>query len=142
MIRVMDVVAHPIMILAACVLTLAGSLVLFFSLKRELARLRREMEEREEQWSAEAGELRRALQVLSQELELERKAAVDRAAIPREGMNLSKRSQALRMHRLGQSPENIAAALGVSRREVDLLLKVHRTVLETVAGAGAAAGAG
>lgn len=140
--RVMDVVAHSILILAACVLTLTGSLVLFFSLKREMARLRREMEEKGEQWSAEAGELRRALQVLSQELELERKAAMDRAAIPREGMNLSKRSQALRMHRLGQSPENIAAALGVSRREVDLLLKVHRTVLETVAGAGVAAGVG
>lgn len=138
----MDVVAHSILILAACVLTLTGSLVLFFSLKREMARLRREMEEKGEQWSAEAGELRRALQVLSQELELERKAAMDRAAIPREGMNLSKRSQALRMHRLGQSPENIAAALGVSRREVDLLLKVHRTVLETVAGAGVAAGVG
>lgn len=138
----MDAVAHSILILAACVLTLTGSLVLFFSLKREMARLRREMEERGEQWSAEAGELRRALQVLSQELELERKAAMDRAAIPREGMNLSKRSQALRMHRLGQSPENIAAALGVSRREVDLLLKVHRTVLETVAGAGVAAGGG
>lgn len=138
----MDAVAHSILILAACVLTLTGSLVLFFSLKREMARLRREMEERGEQWSAEAGELRRALQVLSQELELERKAAMDRAAIPREGMNLSKRSQALRMHRLGQSPENIAAALGVSRREVELLLKVHRTVLETVAGAGVAAGGG
>lgn len=138
----MDVVAHSILILVACVLTLTGSLVLFFSLKREMARLRREMEEKGEQWSAEAGELRRALQVLSQELELERKAAMDRAAIPREGMNLSKRSQALRMHRLGQSPENIAAALGVSRREVDLLLKVHRTVLETVAGAGVAAGGG
>lgn len=135
----MDVLAHPITVLAACALTLAGSLLLFFSLKSELARLRAEMCGREQQWAAEAGELRRALQGLSQELEQERKAALDRAAGPRESMNLSKRSQALRMHRLGQSPENIAAALGVSRREVDLLLKVHRTVLETVTGQGASA---
>jgi len=60
---------------------------------------------------------------------------------PKQGMNLTRRSQALRMHRLGQSPENIAAALGISRREVDLLLKVHQAVLETVAGSGASAAA-
>lgn len=134
--------AHPISVLAACALTLAGSLLLFFSLKQELARLRREISEKEQQWAAERRELRLALRVVSQELEQERRAGLERTAGPREGMNLSKRSQALRMYRLGQSPENIAAALGVSRREVDLLLKVHQTVLETVTGQGlAAAGA-
>lgn len=138
----MNVLAHPISVLAACALTLAGSLLLFFSLKQELARLRRAISEKEQQWAAERRELRLALRVVSQELEQERRAALERTAGPREGMNLSKRSQALRMYRLGQSPENIAAALGVSRREVDLLLKVHQTVLETVTGQGlAAAGA-
>lgn len=135
----MNVLAHPITILTACALSLAGALLLFFSLKSELARLRREMEALEEKRAAEAGELRRALQTLAQELEEERQAALDRAAGPKQSMNLSKRSQALRMHRMGASPEKIAVELGLSRREVELLLKVHRTVLETVTGREAAA---
>lgn len=135
----MNVLAHPISILTACAMSLAGSLLLFFSLKSELARLRREMEAMEERRAAEAGELRRALQTLAQEVEEGRQAAADRMAGPRQSMNLSRRSQALRMHRMGAGPEKIAAELGVSRREVELLLKVHRTVLETVTGREAAA---
>lgn len=138
----MNALAHPITIFAACALSLAGALALFFSLKGEIARLRREMEALEEKRAVEAGELRRALQTLAQEMEEERQAALDRAAQPRQSMNLSRRSQALRMHRMGAPPEKIAAELGISRREVELLLKVHRTVLETVTGReSAAAGA-
>jgi hypothetical protein len=51
---------------------------------------------------------------------------------PRNGLNLSKRSQALRMHRRGDDPEQIAVALEVPLQEVDLLLKVHQIVLEQV----------
>ena len=51
------------------------------------------------------------------------------AAAPRTGLNLCKRSQALRMHRKGDPPERIAAALEVPLQEVDLLIKVHRIVL-------------
>jgi hypothetical protein len=53
-------------------------------------------------------------------------------ALPRPCLNLSKRSQALRLHRRGESPEKIAAELQLPRQEVDLLLKVHRIVLSTV----------
>ena len=45
------------------------------------------------------------------------------------GLNLTKRSQALRMHRLGESAVRIAAALEIPHEEVDLLLKVHRIVI-------------
>jgi hypothetical protein len=51
------------------------------------------------------------------------------AAPPRAGLNLCKRSQALRMHRKGDPPDRIAAALEVPLQEVDLLIKVHRIVL-------------
>jgi DNA-binding NarL/FixJ family response regulator len=44
-------------------------------------------------------------------------------------LNVSKRSRAIRMHRLGESPEKIAAELGLSRQEIELLLKVHRLVI-------------
>ena len=47
----------------------------------------------------------------------------------RAGLNLCKRSQALRMYRQGDSPERIAATLEVPHQEVDLLIKVHRIVL-------------
>ena len=45
------------------------------------------------------------------------------------GLNLSTRSQALRMHRRGEPPSRIAAALDIPLQEVDLLLKVHRIVI-------------
>jgi len=51
---------------------------------------------------------------------------------PKPGLNLSKRSQALRMHRRGESIEQIATSLAVPRQEVDLLVKVHRIVLSTI----------
>jgi hypothetical protein len=50
----------------------------------------------------------------------------------RPGMNLTKRSQALRMHRRGENLEQIATALAVPRQEVDLLIKVHRIVMSNV----------
>jgi hypothetical protein len=52
--------------------------------------------------------------------------------LPKPGFNLSKRSQALRMNRRGESSDQIAAALDLPRQEVDLLLKVHRIVLGSI----------
>lgn len=52
--------------------------------------------------------------------------------LPRPGLNLSKRSHALRMHRRGEGAGQIATALELPRQEVDLLLKVHRIVLSSV----------
>jgi hypothetical protein len=44
---------------------------------------------------------------------------------PKSGLNLNKRTQAIRMSRRGEQAEKIAAALNLPRREVELLLKVH-----------------
>ena len=52
--------------------------------------------------------------------------------LPRSGLNLNKRSHVLRMHRRGDSAEQIAATLEVPLQEVDLLLKVHRIVLRNL----------
>lgn len=51
---------------------------------------------------------------------------------PKSSMNLSRRSQALRLRRKGEPPEKIAAALDMPRQEVDLLLKVHEIVLNNL----------
>jgi len=53
------------------------------------------------------------------------------AGTVRPGLNLSKRSQALRMHRRGDSPEQIASALDIPLQELDLLVKVHRIVMSS-----------
>ena len=51
---------------------------------------------------------------------------------PRPSMNVTRRSQALRLHRKGDSAERIAATLEVPRQEIDLLLKVHQLVLNNL----------
>jgi hypothetical protein len=54
-------------------------------------------------------------------------------ALPKPGLNLSKRSQALRMHRRGDPPAEIAGALDIPLQEVDLLLKVQKIVISSIA---------
>jgi hypothetical protein len=78
--------------------------------------------------------LRESVEVLTIQLrDLQRHPHVPTpAGIPRAGFNLSKRSQALRMHRRGEAPAQIAAALELPRQEVELLLKVHRIVIQNV----------
>jgi len=51
---------------------------------------------------------------------------------PKPSMNVTRRSQALRLHRNGDSAERIAETLAVPRQEIDLLLKVHQLVLNTL----------
>ena len=41
------------------------------------------------------------------------------------GLNLTRRTQALRMHRRGESIQTIAAALSAPRNEIELLLKLQ-----------------
>ena len=52
--------------------------------------------------------------------------------VPRPGLNLSKRSQVLRMHRKGDPSDRIAASLDVPLQEVELLIKVHRIVIQSL----------
>ena len=42
------------------------------------------------------------------------------------GINMSKRIQAIRMLRHGENSAHIAAALGMSRREVELVIRVYQ----------------
>jgi len=48
---------------------------------------------------------------------------------PKASFNLNRRTQVIRMSRRGEPAENIAASLSIPRKEVELLLKVHRLVL-------------
>lgn len=46
-------------------------------------------------------------------------------------VNPATRAKALKMHRLGQQPEQIAKTLRVSRGEVNLLLRVHTIMMRS-----------
>jgi DNA-binding NarL/FixJ family response regulator len=45
--------------------------------------------------------------------------------VPFSGMNLNKRTQAVRLLRRGEDVGHVAAALGIPRGEVELLVRVH-----------------
>ena len=117
---------------------LAGGIAIcvsiFISLKKELHALTRDVKEQrreianlEQRLSAHVNETQAALR------DVEESAGVlVPPTPPRSGFNLSKRSQAMRMSRRGESPINIAAALSVPRKEVELLLKVQKIILSNV----------
>lgn len=75
------------------------------------------------------------LQTKVEDLSLRLRDAEARAGIttlpaaPKASLNLSKRTQVIRMSRRGEPAENIAAYLSIPRKEVELLLKIHGLIL-------------
>lgn len=59
-------------------------------------------------------------------------APVAAASPLRNGLNLAKRSQALRLHRHGNPAAQIASMLQIPLQEVELLLKVHNIVISNL----------
>lgn len=105
-------------------LGLIGSLILFLSVKREMhftaARHRRQLEE------------------LSIKLSESPPSQPEPAFIPvspRPGFNVNKRVHAMRMLRRNEDVSHIAAALGVTRREIELLIRVQKLSAATVSSA-------
>jgi hypothetical protein len=94
------------------------------SLAHLIMKQREYFESRMERWAEEMQSLRADLS-----------AEAMRPPTGQQALNLNKRGQVLRMRRRGENPETIAAALGLPRNEVDLMLKVHRLALEQVDGA-------
>jgi hypothetical protein len=112
-------------------------LYLFVTLKAEIrGLLRRCLEQRQQVQALESalGDARLAVQSLETDLRaVERQTGMLVAPAPaRSGLNLSKRTHVLRMHRAGQDSAGIAAALALPRSEVELLIKVHRIVVEQI----------
>lgn len=127
---------HLFLQLAPFVLVSAGIAVcvqIFLSLKAEMQLLSRRMKKQQEQCDA----IQTGLTSELANVHIRLRDAEERAGVlvppapPRSGFNLSKRSQALRMSRIGEKPENIAAALSLPRKEVELLLKIQKIVLSS-----------
>jgi hypothetical protein len=118
-----------------CGLVLAGPGLSLFSLWRAHS-LVRSLQQGAKERDADNKELEQRLSLLSSRMqELERAPAPVSAPAPamlRTGMNLNKRSQALRMARQGERSEQIASTLELPRQEVELLIKVHRIVMSNM----------
>ena len=120
--------------LMECLLALAGMgacVWLFVLMKAELRGGDKRSRRRAEALEGGLNAVRVSLANLSKRLEeTERQAGLLAPPPPtRSGFNLSKRSQAIRMSRRGETPSQISAALELPQGEVDLLLKVHRLVV-------------
>ncbi len=109
-------------------LGLGACLHLFVSLNREIRAERRKQHALEAAiglLSVEFTEVKRALE------EAESRTGVLVAPTPpRAGVNLTIRSQALRMYRRGETIQRISAALEVPEQEVELLIKVQQMSLD------------
>ena len=128
---------HPLLSYALMAVGLGLCLYLFMTLKVEIRGLlpcRIEDQQRVATLESALGEARLAVQQLETDLrEVERQTGMLVAPAPaRSGLNLSKRTQVLRLHRAGEGSAAIATSLGLPRGEVDLLIKVHGMVLEQI----------
>lgn len=127
----MQLASHPIVIYILMSAGLVGLLLLHFHLLNRVERLRRQAADEWGAWRLESSRLQAELNSA-----LVSRAAPQSSPLPAgpvlwhdagSRLNITKRSQALRMSRSGDSPERIAAALGIARSEVQLLLKVHHS---------------
>ena len=125
----LEFLLHPLAPYVGLTLVLVLSLCLFLQVKVEMRRQAKKWAEERTALQVANLALRGALDDLRREPE----AAVARAAEPpprAAALNLTRRSQVLRLYHRGEMPEQIAAALGVPLNEVDLLLKVNKMVNE------------
>jgi hypothetical protein len=120
-----------------CGLVLASVALSILTLARAQALLRAarsNMDDIDPTYGSAIESLRQQLQALQKQAQDARQypplAAIPPA--PRSGMNLDKRSQALRLHRRGEASSQIAAMLELPLQEVELLIKVHRIVLRSI----------
>jgi hypothetical protein len=111
----------------------AFSLVALLRVRFLLAVVRREAQEAKRMQDSAVEALGRRLDALAARIEDARTLPPgSTVATERRGLNLSRRSQALRLHRRGEGVGEIAATLGIPVQEVQLLIRVHEIVMSTV----------
>lgn len=126
-------------VLAALVIALALSSLLvsfyiFWRLQGVSQTAAAELETMREEYASAIEAMRKELEALAAGVREKPRyvSAEPLPGAPRSGMNLSRRSQALRLKRSGETPQKIAETLDMPRQEVELLLKVHEIVLNNV----------
>ncbi|HOK44529.1 MAG TPA: hypothetical protein PLA43_00990 [Bryobacteraceae bacterium] len=126
------IVSNALTFYTLLAVSLGLCLYLFVTLKREIQAGRRKQAALE----AELSRVHSGIGEVSSKLAETEERTLQLVAPPppRAGMNIGTRSQALRMWRRGHTPQQIAAALGIPEKEVELLVKVQRIVMEATTG--------
>jgi hypothetical protein len=121
----LDWLLHPLAQYGMLAAGLIACLVLFAAVKLEMCVELQTAQRSRDALAAQVQEMESALGHIRRSVtDIEERPG---AAGP--GLNLTRRAQALRMHRRGESVETIAAALSAPRNEIDLLLKLQ-TILQ------------
>ena len=141
MFQIPPILAFGALSCAALAAAVLSSVALYLA-RRQHRAARKRMEadwlQREARWEAALEALSQRVEVLATDMrDFEEQIPKARGSVfgsvsPKTALNLTKRAQALRMHRRGDSPEQIATVLEVPLQEVELLLKVHRIVLSNI----------
>jgi hypothetical protein len=118
----------PLVTLALLALTLVILLGVWIGGRRDHSWLKRKLERQETRHKDSEQFLLEQVSALRERLiEIEERSSLLVQPPPaRSGMNLSKRAQAIRMVRRGDTPEQVAAALAIPQNEVKLLLRVFK----------------
>ena len=120
----------PLALGVVAVLLGALSICQFFSFKRDVARLRRELNDIEP-LEAKVVELASELAAMRERFDDREPAGGARpdwgsgAGTGVTAVNLNRRGQVLRLRRRGRTVEEIASTLEIPRGEVELMVKVH-----------------
>jgi hypothetical protein len=116
---------------------------LFHGINRRLRRLQKRTIKMEASREAEAAELKNAINELKHKFaELEKHDAQLADAPVEPGLSDIARAKVLKMHRVGHKADHIAETLRLPKGEVELLVKVHRVVMQPYRDLGVWAGQG
>ena len=125
----LDWILSPLVSYALIAVALAACIAVFISYKSEVHRLRRAAAASHQHMKRQIEQMQSTVaQIGQQRQEAPAEAPAIRPAALRPSLNLTRRAQALRMRRRGESVESIAAALSTPRNEIELLLKVYDMV--------------
>ena len=116
----------------------ACGIVSFFLLmiRRMQQQFQSRWNKRQQLLQSELGKMRGQVQEIAQRLEdLERPSGIGAPSPNVKGINLNRRTQAMRMFRRGETPSEVAEKLGVPQCHAELLLKIHRIINSHAAGA-------
>jgi hypothetical protein len=120
----LDWIVNPLAQYGMLAAGLIACLTLFLAVKMEVCVVRKRALESGDALAGRVEEMESALGQIRQSVtDMERRPGT---ASP--SLNLTRRAQALRMHRRGESVQTIAAALSAPRNEIELLLKLHAMV--------------
>lgn len=118
-------ILSPFTIYSVIAMALIGTLVLFITIKLELRRAQCAARDARLSVDCAVQEMSVGIEQLRTEISLTTAAPAPTVG---SALNLTKRTQALRMLRRGEPVESIAGALRVPRNEIELLLKVQQLV--------------